>query len=116
MTGVALARRPARVLRLEIRHSPVPWVLPLIAALFLFNTYRTAAGFPAIWTVRASVITDHMLFDFSAFACGLSAWVGSREGRRKTTDLVATTARPAAWAHDFRAYRRVALMIEQLFV
>jgi hypothetical protein len=94
MTAVALARHPARVLRLEIKHSPVPWVLPLLAALFIFDTYRTAAGFPAIWTVRASVITNHMLFDFSAFGCGLSAWVGSREGRRKTTDLVATTARP----------------------
>src|ERR1700685_3528721 len=95
MTAVALVRRPARVLRLEIKHSPVPWVLPLIAALFFFNTYRTAAGFPAIWTVRASAIPDHMLFAFGAFACGLSAWAGSREGRRKTTDLVATTARPA---------------------
>jgi hypothetical protein len=99
MTAVALARRPARVLRLEIKHSPVPWVLPLVAVLFFFNTYRTAAGFPAIWTVRASAVPDHMLFDFGAFACGLSAWAGSREGRRKTTDLVATTARPA-WARQ----------------
>jgi hypothetical protein len=96
------ARRPARMLRLEIKHSPVSWVLPLLAALFLFDSYRTAAGFPAIWTLRASAITDHMLFDFSAFACGLSAWVGSREGRRNTTDLVATTARPT-WARQAAA-------------
>ena len=38
-----------------------------------------------------------MLFEFSAFAGGLAAWAGSREGRRKTADLVATTSR-AAWA------------------
>ena len=33
MTAVALARparfRPARMLRLEIRHSPIVWVLPV---------------------------------------------------------------------------------------
>ena len=38
-----------------------------------------------------------MLFAFSVFAGGLAAWAGSREGRRKTVDLVATTPR-AAWA------------------
>ena len=38
-----------------------------------------------------------MLFEFSAFAGGLAAWAGSREGRRKTVNLVAPTPR-AAWA------------------
>jgi hypothetical protein len=55
------ARRQARVLRLEIKHSPGWWVLPLLAALFYFDTDRTAAGLPAIWTLRASVITDHLV-------------------------------------------------------
>ena len=88
---------PARVLRLEIKRSVVPWVLPLLAVLFYFDTIRTASGFPPVWTLRASAITDHMLNDFNAFGAGLAAWVGSREGRRKTSDLVATTPR-AAWA------------------
>jgi len=87
----------ARALRLELKRNPVPYVLPLLAAVFYFDTLRTADGFPPVWTLRASVIGDHMLFEFSVFAGGLAAWAGSREGRRKTVDLVASTPR-AAWA------------------
>ena len=86
-----------RALRLELKRSAVPYLLPLLAAVFFFDTVRTADGFPPVWTLRASVIGDHMLFEFSAFAGGLAAWAGSREGRRKTADLVTTTSR-AAWA------------------
>ena len=75
----------------------MPYVLPLLAAVLYFDTLRTADGFPPVWTLRASVIPNHMLIEFSAFAGGLAAWAGSREGRRKTLDLVATTPR-AAWA------------------
>ncbi len=91
--------RSARALRLEFKRNAVPYVLPLLAAVFYFNTVRTADGFPPVWTLRASAITDHMLFEFSAFAGGLGAWAGSREGRRKTIDLVAATPR-AAWARQ----------------
>jgi hypothetical protein len=87
----------ARALRVELKRNTVPYLLPLLAAVFYFNTVRTADGFPPVWTLRSSVIGDHMLFEFSAFAGGLAAWTGSREGRRKTADLVATTSR-AAWA------------------
>jgi hypothetical protein len=89
--------RSARALRLEFKRNAVPYVLPLLAVVFYLDTLRTADGFPPVWTLRASVIPDHMLLEFSAFAGGLAAWVGSREGRRKTADLVAPTAR-AAWA------------------
>ncbi len=89
--------RSARALRLEFKRNAVPYVLPLLAAVFYFDTLRTADGFAPIWTLRASAIPDHMLFEFSAFAGGLAAWAGSREGRRKTVDLVATTP-CAAWA------------------
>jgi len=103
VTAVALSRRgPARVLRIEIRRSVVLWAVPLLLALFYFDTFRTAAGFPAVWTVRSSVITDHMIADFCPFAAGLAAWVASREGRRKTSDLLATTVRPA-WARQASA-------------
>src|ERR1700722_12142679 len=88
---------PGAARALRLRRSAVPFLLPLLAAVFFFNTVRTADGFPPIWTLRASVIGDHMLFEFSAFAGGLAAWAGSREGRRKTADLVTTTSR-AAWA------------------
>ncbi len=109
MTAVALTQRTARfstarfrtvrVLRLEIKHSAVVWVLPVLAALFYVNAYRTAAGFPPTWTVRASVITGSNLVFFSVIAAGIAAWVATREGRRKTGDLLATTAR-AAWARQ----------------
>jgi hypothetical protein len=77
----------ARLFWIEIKRNAVPYVLPLLAAVFYFDTLRTADGFPPIWTLRASAIGDHMLFEFSAFAGGLAAWAGSREGRRKTVDL-----------------------------
>ena len=89
----------ARALRLEVKRSAVPYVLPLLAALYYFDSFRTADGFPPVWTLRASVVGDHMSFTFSAFAAGLAAWAGSREGRRKTRDLVGITPR-AAWARQ----------------
>jgi hypothetical protein len=98
MTVMATALpAPARALRLEIKRSVVPWALPLLAALVWFDTIRTASGWPPVWTLRASAISGHMLNDFNALGAGLAAWVGSREGRRKTSDLVAATPR-AAWA------------------
>jgi hypothetical protein len=93
---------PARALRLEFKRSAVPYVLPLLAVVFYYDTFRTADGFPPVWTLRASVVGDHMSFTFGAFAAGLAAWSGSREGRRKTRDLVGTTPR-AAWARQSAA-------------
>jgi hypothetical protein len=90
---------PARALRLEFKRSAVPWVLPLLAAVFYFDALRTADGFPPVWAQRAAVIPDHMSWAFGVFAAGLAAWAGSREGRRKTLDLVGTTPR-AAWARQ----------------
>jgi hypothetical protein len=101
MTAVALSR-PARVLRIEIRRSVVLWAVPLLAALFFFDAFRTASGLPPVWTVRSSVITSNMILDFGPFGAGLAAWVASREGRRKTGDLLATTVRPQ-WARQASA-------------
>jgi hypothetical protein len=104
VTAVALTARtarfrPGRALRLEIKHSAAVWVLPVLAALFYLNAYRTAAGYPPTWTLRATVITGSNLVFFSVIAAGITAWVATREGRRKTGDLLATTAR-AAWARQ----------------
>jgi len=96
---LARSGRWARVLRLEIRRSTVLWAIPLLAALFFFDTFRTADGFAPIWTVRSSVINTNMIEDFGPFAAGLAAWVGSREGRRRTGDLLTTTVRPAWVRH-----------------
>jgi len=102
MTAVALSRYRPRVLRIEIRRSVVLWSVPLLLALFFFDSFRTAAGLPPVWTVRSSVVTTNMIADFGPFAAGLAAWVASREGRRKTGDLLATTVRPA-WARQASA-------------
>jgi hypothetical protein len=104
VTAVALTQRtprfrPARALRLEIKHSAAVWVLPVLAVLFYVNAYRMAAGYPPTWTLHASVITGSNLVFFSVMAAGMAAWVATREGRRKTGDLLATTAR-AAWARQ----------------
>ena len=89
--------RRARLLRLELRHSTMIWLLPLLGALFYFDAFRTAAGYPPFWFVRSSVILNHLVPDFSLFAAGVAAWTGSREGRRQTVDLVTIAARPR-WA------------------
>src|SRR6202044_2286532 len=37
---------PARLLRLELRRNIMPWLLPLLAVLFWFVTYRPAMAHP----------------------------------------------------------------------
>ncbi len=92
-------RRPspllARILRMEIRHSAFVWAIPLLAVLFIYDPFRTAAGYPGLWTVRTSVVLNKFWPDCVPFAAGFSAWAGSREGRRHIGDLLGTTARPA---------------------
>ena len=103
MTAVAVARpgrlRTARAMRLEIKHSPVVWALPALGLIFYLDTYRTAVGQTPTWAIHASFITGHMLTYICVFGAGLGAWAGTREGRRRTGDLLATTAR-AAWARQ----------------
>jgi hypothetical protein len=86
--------RRARLLRLELRHSTMIWLLPLLGALFYFDAFRTAAGYPPFWFVRSSVILNHLVPDFSLFVAGVAAWTGSRDGRRETVDLVTMAAQP----------------------
>jgi hypothetical protein len=91
--------RPVRALRLEIKHSAVVWVLPILAALFFVNAYRKVTGYPPVWTVRASALAEANVIFFSVIAAGIAAWVATRESRRKTGDLLATMAR-APWARQ----------------
>ena len=34
-----------RLLWLELRRNAMPWMFPLLAALFVFNPFRTAMGY-----------------------------------------------------------------------
>jgi hypothetical protein len=108
----AVARRGAgsavlgsgRLLRLELRHNAMLWLLPVAFALFWYNGYREIMALPPMWNLRAMTLQNRLLFDLMVPATGAAAWMGSREGRRSIADLVAGTARPrwsrqlATWA------------------
>jgi hypothetical protein len=95
-----------RLLRIEMRRSAMPWLLPLIAALFWFDSYRPSTGQAPLYVLRTfwNMGQGHTIIDFGPFVAGVAAWMGSRDGRRRTADLVTGTARPrwtaqlATWA------------------
>jgi hypothetical protein len=86
----------ARLLRIELRRCPMPWILPLIAALFWFDSYRPSITQPPIWVLRTfwNMGQGATIIDFGPLVAGMAAWIGSRDGRRGTGDLVTATARP----------------------
>ena len=86
----------SRLLRLELRHNAVPLMLPVIAALFWLTTYRKIAGMQPLWSVRAQILQMNSVIDFVAPLAGAAAWMGSRESRRRVTDMVTITPR-ARW-------------------
>jgi hypothetical protein len=96
----------ARLLWVELRRNAMPAVLPLVAVLFWFDSYRIAATMPPLWADRLFYILGqgHALLDFAPFVAGVGAWMGSRDGRRGMIDLVTATVRPrweaqlATWA------------------
>jgi hypothetical protein len=93
-----------RLLRLELRHNAMLWLLPVTFALFWYNGYREIMALPPMWNLRAMTLQNRLLFDLVIPVTGAAAWMGSREGRRGIADLVAGTARPrwsrqlATWA------------------
>ena len=94
----------ARLMRLELRHNAMPWLLPLAVALFGVLTYRKVLGMPPLWYVRAASTQSELILDFTTPVAGAAAWMGSREARRRLGDLLETVARPrfarllACWA------------------
>src|SRR5690242_16721221 len=93
-----------RLLRLELQHNVMLWLLPLVGVLFWYNGYREVMALPPMWNLRAMTLQNRLLLDLVIPATGAAAWMGSREGRRGIADLVAVTARPrwsrqlATWA------------------
>src|SRR6266487_2255756 len=100
----------ARLLRIELRRSPMPWILPLIAALFWFDSYRPSTTQPPIWVLRTfwNMGQGHTIIDFGPFVAGMAAWMGSRDGRRGLADLVTATARPR-WAAQLATWAATAI-------
>lgn len=93
-----------RLLRIELRHNAMLWLLPVAAVLFWYNGYRNLMALPPMWNLRAMALQNRLLLDLVIPVTGAAAWMGSREGRRDVTDLLGVTARPrwsrqlAAWA------------------
>jgi hypothetical protein len=108
--AAAVPLTAARLLRIELRRNAMPWILPLIAALFWFDSYRPSTGQAPIWVLRTfwNMGQGHTIIDFGPFTAGVAAWVGSREGRRGIADLVTTTARPR-WAAQLATWAATAI-------
>ncbi|MET7948266.1 hypothetical protein [Micromonospora sp. NPDC005324] len=87
------------LLRLEMRRSVMLWMLPLVAALFWFITYRPSMAYPPLWNVRAMATQTTALTVFAPTVVGAAAWLGWRERRHGVADLVTGTARPR-WARQ----------------
>jgi hypothetical protein len=94
----------ARLLRLELRHNAMLWMLPVVFALFWLTTYRKTMAMPPLWNVRAAGLQSGAILDFITPVVGAAAWMGSREARRHTSELMRITAWPrwgrlvATWA------------------
>jgi hypothetical protein len=91
------ARATARLLRLELRHNAMLWMLPVVFALFWLTTYRKTMALPPLWSLRAASLQSGAILDFITPVVGAAAWMGSREARRHTSELIQITARPR-WA------------------
>ena len=105
----------ARILRTELRHSAFVWVIPLLVLLFIYDPFRTASTYPALWPLRSTVVLNKFWPDLVIFAAGFSAWSGSREGRRNVSDLLATTARPA-WTRQLSSLAATAFWVIAVFL
>jgi hypothetical protein len=99
-----------RLMRMELRRNAMPWVLPLIAALFWFDSYRPSIATAPIYGLRTfwNLGQGHTILDFGPFVAGAAAWMGSRDGRRGLADLLTATARPR-WAAQLATWAATAI-------
>jgi hypothetical protein len=106
----AVPLNAARLLRVELRRNAMPWILPLIAALFWFDSYRPSTGTAQLYGLRTfwDMGQGHTIIDFGPFVAGVAAWMGSRDGRRGLADLVTATARPR-WAAQLATWAATAI-------
>jgi hypothetical protein len=113
--GARSAAGPARLLRLELRRSPMLWLLPVLAAAFYVSTYRPAMNNPPFWNIRSGMIQSHTMLVFAPLLAGAGAWVGSRDGRRGLVDLVGVTAVPR-WAGQVASWAAATIWAEAVYL
>jgi hypothetical protein len=87
----------ARLLLLELRHNAMFWMLPVPIAAFWYTSYRKTLAMPPLWYLSAVRLQSGVVTSFIVPVVGAAAWMGSREARRRMTDLMTITARPR-WA------------------
>ena len=106
----AVPRGAARLLRVELRRNAMPWILPLIAVLFWFDSYRPSTATPPLYAIRTfwNMGQGHTILDFGPFVAGVAAWMGSRDGRRGLADVVTATPRPR-WAAQLATWAATAI-------
>jgi hypothetical protein len=109
------AAGPARLLRIELRRSPMLWLLPLLAVLFYVSTYRPAMDNPPFWNIRSAMVQSRTMLVFAPLLAGAAAWVGSRDGRRGVGDLVGVTAVPR-WAGQLANWAAATIWAELLYL
>jgi len=86
-----------RMLRVELRHNAMAWLLPVAIGLFWLTTYRKTMAMPPLWNPRAASLQSGAVLDFAVPVTGAAAWMGTREARCRLTDQVMITAQPR-WA------------------
>lgn len=96
------------LLRIELQRNAMVWIAPVMVVLFYFTTFRPVMALPALWGLRTLTMQTDALIAFAPFVAGAAAWMGSREGRRDTAEMVAATAR-ARWCAQLAAWGATAL-------
>src|ERR1700689_4902980 len=93
-----------------MRRRAMLWLLPLIAVVFWFDSYRPSTGQAPLYVLRTfwNMGQGHTIIDFGPFVAGVAAWIGSRDGRRGMADLVSGTPR-SRWAAQFAAWAATAI-------
>jgi hypothetical protein len=105
----------ARLLWLELRRSPMLWALPVLGVLFYMAAYRPAMSDPPLWNVRAVMLQAPTVLTFAPVLAGVSAWAGSREGRRGIADLLNVTGLPR-WAGRLAGWAAVTFWAEAAYL
>ncbi|MDJ0347123.1 hypothetical protein QMK19_38470 [Streptomyces sp. H10-C2] len=96
--GSAFRLASGRMFRLELRHSPMLYMILIGAFLFWFDTYRSSMMLDPTWGSRTLLVRQGTaLEDFAPFVAGFAAWTGARDGRRNTAEQIGITALPR-WA------------------
>jgi hypothetical protein len=106
--GLRMVPRGAgRLLRIELRNNAMLWLLPVAAALFWWQAYRSVLALPPMWNLRAMSLQNDALLDFAVPVTAAAGWMGGRERRRRISEMLTSTAR-VRWARNLATWAATA--------